>query len=255
MKRCLNCGSIYHVFKNCNSYITSYGIIAYKKENNGTIKYISIQRKDTISFIEFIRGNWDTLTKVKFYLSEMTHYEIVKLRTMTFYELWENMFLNKKSRVYLTMYTECKEKFESIDIISLTDYHYYNNTRYSTNEYTFPKGRKSNYLETDLDCAIREFIEETGIQKESIKINNNILPYIDIYHSVNNKEYRIIYYIAEIIAPIELKIDYTNISQYGEVKSVELLSLKEIYNKIRGYHTCKRTIIYKLDKLIKELLI
>ena len=39
-------------------------------------------------------------------------------------------------------------------------------------EWEFPKGRR-NYMETDIKCALREFQEETGISKESIKIIND----------------------------------------------------------------------------------
>lgn len=255
MKRCLNCGSIYHVFKNCNSYITSYGIIAYKKEKNKEIKYVCIQRKDTISFLEFIRGNYldDDYNKIKFYLSEMTYTEIYKIRTMLFKELWESVFLNKNSKVYLTQYTECKNKFEKLNILELTEYLYLFKTKYEYNEYTFPKGRKNKYSESDLECAKREFMEETGIDEGSFVINQNIIPYLDIYKSTNDKEYRIVYFVAEIIKDIELKIDNTKLCQYGEIKTVEFLTLKEIYKKIRHYHIHKKSIIYKLEKLIQGL--
>ena len=43
------------------------------------------------------------------------------------------------------------------------------NTNWKTPEWGFPKGRR-NYQETDIKCAFREFYEETGYDKDSLKI-------------------------------------------------------------------------------------
>jgi 8-oxo-dGTP pyrophosphatase MutT (NUDIX family) len=40
-------------------------------------------------------------------------------------------------------------------------------------EWGFPKGRR-NYNEKDIDCALREFSEETGYSKYSLKNIENI---------------------------------------------------------------------------------
>jgi 8-oxo-dGTP pyrophosphatase MutT (NUDIX family) len=46
-------------------------------------------------------------------------------------------------------------------------------TNWTETEWEFPKGRK-NYQERDIDCALREFEEETGISKENINIIENV---------------------------------------------------------------------------------
>ena len=61
---CSNCGNIGHLFHNCKYPITSVGIIVYRNNNsNNKIEYLMIRRKDTIDFIEFIRGKYSLNNK------------------------------------------------------------------------------------------------------------------------------------------------------------------------------------------------
>ena len=62
---CLNCGILGHTIKTCNYPITSYGIVCYYINNKKEIKYLLIQRKDSLCYIEFIRGKYD-LTNLDF---------------------------------------------------------------------------------------------------------------------------------------------------------------------------------------------
>ena len=57
--QCLNCGYHGHTIKTCNYPVTSYGIICYHINSNREIKYLLIQRKDSLCYIEFIRGKYD----------------------------------------------------------------------------------------------------------------------------------------------------------------------------------------------------
>ena len=54
---CTNCGKIGHNYKNCKNPIISYGIMLFKYYNNN-LYLLLIQRKDSISYIEFIRGKY-----------------------------------------------------------------------------------------------------------------------------------------------------------------------------------------------------
>ena len=48
-------------------------------------------------------------------------------------------------------------------------------TSWDEPEWGFPKGRR-NFNETDLNCALREFNEETGINMKSIKLLEKLVP-------------------------------------------------------------------------------
>ena len=54
--------------KNINNYklpIVSYGIILYTKQNN-KIKYLMIRRKDSVGYIDIIRGNIYYILKITY---------------------------------------------------------------------------------------------------------------------------------------------------------------------------------------------
>ena len=46
-------------------------------------------------------------------------------------------------------------------------------TNWLETEWEFPKGRR-NFQEKDLDCALREFEEETGYSRDQIKVVENL---------------------------------------------------------------------------------
>ena len=54
---CNNCGKHGHLFYICKIPITSIGVIAYRKYNNEN-QYLMIRRKDTLGYIDFLRGKF-----------------------------------------------------------------------------------------------------------------------------------------------------------------------------------------------------
>ena len=50
---CRNCGINGHLYKDCIHPVMSFGIICYKIENS-VIKYLMVQRKDSLAFMEFL---------------------------------------------------------------------------------------------------------------------------------------------------------------------------------------------------------
>lgn len=249
---CINCGIFGHTFKYCNKPIISYGIIAYKLTDE--LNYLLIERKDTIGYTDFIRGKYNNIDTVKMFLEEMTYNEIIKLRTYKFKELWDDIFMNKKCKIYIKEYFNAEQKYNKIDIIEMTDeLVYYNNcVKYKEQEFGFPKGR-SHLNENKLECAIREFVEETGYTENDIKINTNIIPFKEHYTGINNKEYICIYYIAKIITDKVPVINKNNIFQTGEVKLVKWFNYNSAYKIFRDYHKIKKYLLYKINKYLLEI--
>ena len=54
---CNNCGKHGHLFYICKIPITSIGVIAYRRYNNEN-QYLMIRRKDTLGYIDFLRGKF-----------------------------------------------------------------------------------------------------------------------------------------------------------------------------------------------------
>ena len=69
------------------------------------------------------------------------------------------------------------------------------NTNWIETEWEFPKGRR-NYKEKDLDCALREFEEETGISASKLNIIENVLPFEETFIGTNHKSYKHKYFLA-----------------------------------------------------------
>ncbi len=54
---CNNCGKNGHMFHHCKQPITSIGIIAFRY-NKGVVEYLMIRRKDSLGFVDFMRGKY-----------------------------------------------------------------------------------------------------------------------------------------------------------------------------------------------------
>ena len=77
---CNNCGKTGHLFQNCKKPIISTGIINFKKDDD-TIKYLMICRKDTLGYVDFLRGKYSLNDKQQLQnlFNEMTIFEKEKI--------------------------------------------------------------------------------------------------------------------------------------------------------------------------------
>lgn len=124
-------------------------------------------------------------------------------------------------------------------------------TTWTETEWEFPKGRRSHPFETTKDCALREFIEETGIPESDIILINNVLPYEESFIGTNKKQYKYEYYLAYLnIKEISNKNDIsesllTNF-QKNEVSGIAFMTYDECLKSIRPYCTEKKDVITKV---------
>jgi len=256
---CINCSQQGHAFKDCLKPVTSHGILAFKRGQTTAelsaddLKFLLIQRKDSIGYIDFIRGKYSVkLSKEIVYktlVEEMTKNEKQKIITTPFDAIWDQLWVNHRSRAYLNEYEAAKSKFFQIDV-----YNMITNTesKWDETEFGIPKGRRNNH-ETYVECAIREFTEETGYKKNEFQIINYNNYLEEVFIGSNGITYRHVYYLAEILTPKIPDLDPTNLNQAGEVKQIKWFSFKECINIFRSYDTTKRSIIYKARKIIQSL--
>lgn len=247
---CRNCGINGHLYKDCLHPIMSFGIICYKI-NDGNIKYIMIQRKDSLSFMEFVRGKYmvDDTLYIKQLLDYMTTNEKQMLLNYPFDEIWNYTWCQSSQNGFkhTKEYIESKQKFEYISA-----YNILKNLLVSTlasdnileQEWGFPKGRKK-LKEADIDCAIREFCEETQLTKNDISICNDIIPFQEIFFGTNNVLYKHLYYIAKLTKKdSSVYINDTCIEQVREVRALQWFTYDEVLSHIKQ-HNVERIEIFK----------
>lgn len=258
---CGNCGKYGHTYKKCDEPITSLGVICYKIEKK-TIKYLLIQRKDSLGYVEFIRGRYKTndILYLEKIFKEMTNTEIKKILDNQFEYLWENLWMSPNSKQYKLEYESALYKFNLIKNGYNNEEGILINLEYIINridkfwnitEWGFPKGRR-NLKESDINCADREFQEETGFSKSDYIIIKNIKPVEEVFKGSNNTFYKHIYYIGKIITNKKAEIQYNNLTQAAEVGDIGWFSFLEAMDILRPYNIAKKMVLEKVNSIIFE---
>lgn len=173
--------------------ICSYGIIAYTIINN-EIKYLLTQRRDSIAYIEYIKNNISDEELPK-YINLMTLEEKHRILGFlsNFNAIWKDLWINHRSKMFINEYESCKKAFEN-NTKKYMNLFKDDNVGKKENDWGFPKGRK-HMSETEIECAKREFVEETCIPLNFLSVNDNN-QYIENYIGSDNKNYTTILYVG-----------------------------------------------------------
>ena len=260
---CGNCGEEGHGYRKCLHPIISLGVILFRKNDNN-LEYLMVQRRDTLGFVEFMRGKYN-LENIK-YIYElfriMTEKERIKILNNEFDFLWQNLWMNKNLKKFHNEYSSSKKKFNILkkgteingEFISLLNVHNSSEIKWTTPEWGFPKGRR-NLRESDINCAKREFEEESGYRPEDYVIKNDIPQIIELFSGTNSIRYKHIYYVGESINSVSLEIDKNNFNQASEISKISWFNFDTAYNSIRDYNMEKKEVLKRVnDILIKKYL-
>ena len=255
---CNNCGKQGHLFNQCKNPIISSGIIAFRKKDNVKFEYLMICRKDSLGYIDFIRGKYPLYEQpyILTLINEMTLTEKNQLLTCPFNLLWKKLWGDFVGLQYRGEERSAEDKFIQIRRgIKNNDTESYNlesliamsSTKWILPEWGFPKGRR-NYQENNLICGLREFEEETGYDKSRVCIIKNIVPFEETFVGSNLKSYKHIYYLGHV----DKSHEHNNAFQKSEVSKIKWLSLEECLVHIRDYNLEKRDMICKINKLLEK---
>ena len=254
---CNNCGKQGHIFHQCKLPITSYGIVLFRNGLNG-LEFLMLRRKDSFGYIDFIRGKYSpyNIEQLQNIINEMSFEEKERILNEDFNNLWLLMWGDASNIQYKNEEVASSKKFETIkngvqinnEIITLNDIIENSTTSWIETEWEFPKGRR-NYQEKDIDCALREFEEETGISKTKIIIVENLLPFEEIFIGTNHKSYKHKYFLA-LMKPGEEEI--LNNYQPTEVSKLEWKTLENCLESIRPYNLEKKQLITNIYKVLQE---
>ena len=279
---CSNCGKENHLQRDCKEPLTSYGIICFNEfisntdgggsglENNNNdisrnYKIIMIRRKDTIGYMELMRGKYN-INDDKYIIeliNLMTLEEKQRLLKITNFDTLRTLLgMTKKNYIYKNEYETAKKKYnylikEKINNVSKLEYLINQSTiSWNETEWGIPKGRK-HQKESNINCAMREFLEETGLKTKDINLLLNIKPIEEIYTSINNVKYKHVYYFARFVnKDTTLNFNPSNKNQNKEISDINWFNLEECLNKLRPYYDEKKKIIeqsYKLFDIINNI--
>ena len=258
---------------------TEYNSIDTKQEKAtkqiNTYKVILVQRRNTIGFIEFMRGKYEV----------DNHEYIIKLFNMLSFD--EKRILREydafdtirkiiglgRDNIYRKEYDDAKSKFLALRthtdgnmIFKLLDRSI---TRWNSPEWGVPKGRRKVWMphgfgaspagcgEIEIDCAIREFVEETGIKYKNLTVYRNVKPLEELYKGINGVLYKHIYYLAMVNDTDEARANVESVESGGqynfEVSNVKCFGLSECHRIIRPYYVSKLNVIKKGFQLINSI--
>jgi len=280
---CINCNKCGHNSKECTEPIYSYGIICMKIDDTiipspllienylinkiidideynllnlsnltkidsykDKIKFLLIQRKHSFSYVEFIRGKYDE-TNIKSYeklLNLMSPYEIEQIINNDFETLWNELWQKTaKNKAFQKEFEISQKKFNLIktsnNLLDLINF----KKLYETPEWGFPKGRRDKN-EKNLDCALREFKEETGINQDNYIILNRLNTIEETVIGLEKSIFKLVYYIG--LSYEETKLEMITEHQKYEIGDMKWMTYEEILPIIREYYNEKIKIIHKV---------
>lgn len=263
---CNNCGKNGHSYYQCRYPITSYGIVAFRKNPaNSKYEYLMVRRKDTLGFVNFIRGKYSVYNKecILNMIQQMTTSEKLRILTENFSSLWTSLWgadvalLDaSSSEQYSYEESSAHNKLEQLRFGVRARMESYNlaelvesvNTDWKEPEWGFPKGRR-NYQERDYDCSVREFCEETGYSPSDLISLNNVMPFDEVFTGSNYKSYKHKYYVA--FMSYNDTLDHRNI-QISEIGASEWKTYEECIGSIRPYNVEKLRLIQSIHSMLSN---
>ena len=239
------------------------------------IEFLLIQRKDSLRFVDFTRGKYaiDDKDYLSQMFSNMTRKEREFIKTSQFDELWRHVWghqvKNKmqlddisggterlqphaKSNNHKSDYEQSKNKFNKLkedcvieELLLKTE------STWDTPEWGFPKGRRNPH-ETDIESAIREFQEETGLSTDDFHVISNMDPLTETFYGDNKVHYCHTYYLAQCKPDVNIVFDTSNLHMVKEIGDITWCSLEEALQRIRSENIEKREILLRTSAILRN---
>lgn len=213
--------------------------------------FLMVQRKDTMAYTDLVRGVYpqdpdERDSIVSTFVTELTCEEREKLLMSPFQQIWDGLWMNH-SRCHVAEFGAARAKFEQLNIRKLLEEI---PCSWSQQEFGFPKGRR-NINESNKDCAIREFCEESGYLPSELTIVPGE-PFVERFTGTNNKEYRHVYYLAQVNSDATgPRFDPTNVQQAAEIRKVAWLTYEQCLAIMRPYDTAKKETLRRIHDSLK----
>jgi len=254
---CRNCGkSDGHLKKDCPEPVRSSGIMAVKCENQRHLT-LMVRRRNSLSFMEYMTGVYDpnNVNYLAYLVQNMCDAERTLLSNQPSYEeAWRYAWNMGQPSSQTQRHHRGPSRMAFKAIYELTKNKVSNLCKKCIPssfepEWGWPKGRREKTDGTDLDCAIREFCEETGHKKDQLTIIPDFT-LNETFVGSNGTRYMHTYYVAVLKegssrAPVE----YSS----REIGSVRWFELDDAYYRIKERNIERRALCRQLrDYLLKN---
>lgn len=215
-----------------------------------SINFLLICRKNTLGYIEFVRGHYrldDGGESIISLFEQMMKEEIEMIEKHNIEYLWKNLWATTcNNKTYENEFKQSKKKFNDLkygnNIHNLYFYTRNVHPKYETPEWGFPKGRR-NFHEKNIHCAKREFQEESGYDASDYKLLNRLHSLNEVFLGTDDIKYKHIYYISTALNDKPPLINKSNPSQFEEIGNIGWFTFDQAMKLIRPYHTQRKKIL------------
>jgi len=237
----------YNKTKKLSRAITSYGLILFTIVKN-ELKFLLMQRRNTISYIEFLKNNIKPDEMIK-YMRLMSLDEkrkcVSAFNDKNPMELWDDLYINHFDKYYLRGKNSFVENFNK-NMQKYMPLFKNDELCMSEKDWGIPKGRKT-YNETYIETALREFKEETGIDSANINLIGN-RKFEELYIGSDGKLYKSVYFLAYTPKPIQFTYNVLSPSFKINYISDETASLSW-----DNLETCRQKLDEKKFQIIETI--
>jgi 8-oxo-dGTP pyrophosphatase MutT (NUDIX family) len=225
------------------------------------IEFLLIQRRDSISYIEVMRGKYK-LSDYEYilqHLSGMTTVERDKLLHEPFDRLWEELWgpPQEGTHAYRHEREQARQKLEALrtGTPSLEEMMGRAGPPWETPEWGFPKGRRDMH-ETEFACAMREMWEETNIRERDVLVIRGMEPLEEGFRGSNDVVYLHKYYMTYVPegkgGQSFIDAHRENPHVQREVGNIRWCTVDEALQLIRPENTEKKAVLLRAGHLLQQ---
>lgn len=234
----------------------SYGILlCHYNVHRRCIDVLVVRRRVTYDFYDFVTRPTNNHSRLICMLNNMTCDEKLELLSLDFARIYYRLYgidTNKMSPEHLSKYCILRDMFNRRFKRDAGRYlRCLIQASYSTDSiWEVPKGHRALH-EPRLNCAMREFEEETGIAPQHYTVLS-LVPQM-VFHISNGTRYESYYYVAMLDTPAlreQIRIDYNNSAQLLEVVDIRWMSTCETAG-IPRLHRTVSTLVKYLRSLVR----
>ena len=226
------------------------------------IQYLMIQRRDSIGFVDFMRGTYKVTDHdyIVTQIEGMTHDERERLIYKPFDTLWDDLWgvPQEGFHAYRAEREHARQKLEHLRAASpsLADIIRSMPVVYDTPEWGFPKGRRDMH-ESEYTCALREFYEETNLKDKDICPIRNLAPLSETFMGSNSiqycHKYFMVYVDSERASRVAMVPESVNPHMHREIGDIRWCSLEEGLALIRPNNVEKQLVLRQADSLLRNM--